>query len=279
MREAARVLAAGLAAAALLAAPAGAQEWRNVTSARQLQGEQALDVRVEYGAGRLTVGPAAEGLLYRMQLRYDERMVHPVSEYRDGVLRLGVESSRRNQRIRRGGTAAIGLVPSVPTELRLDFGAGEAEVELGGMAVRRLDVSTGASETRLRFSHPNRVDADAVAITAGAASVRATGLGNARAAAYRFDGGVGDVTLGFDGAWTRDATLDVEMGLGSLALRFPRGLGVRIRKDSFLTSFSPSGMVRRGDAWYSRDWDTAQHRLTVDIQAALGSIDVQWTDR
>lgn len=279
MREAARVLAAGLAAAALAAAPAGAQEWRTVTSARQLQGEQALDVRVEYGAGRLTVGPAADGLLYRMQLRYDERMVHPVSEYRDGVLRLGVESSRRNQRIRRGGTAAIGLVPTVPTALRLDFGAGEAEVELGGMAVRRLDVSTGASETRLRFSESNRVDAEAVAISAGAASVRATGLGNARAAAYRFDGGVGDVTLGFDGAWTRDATLDVEMGLGSLTLRFPRGLGVRIRKDSFLTSFSPSGMVRRGDAWYSRDWDTAEHRLTVDIQAALGSIDVQWTDR
>jgi hypothetical protein len=36
--------------------------------------------------------------------------------------------------------------------------------------------------------------------------------------------------------------------------------------------------VRRGDAWYSRSWDGARDRLTVRIDAALGSIDVQWID-
>ena len=270
--------AALLAAAVLAAAPAHAQDWRSVTSARQLHGEREVAVRLEYGAGRLQVGPADGGLLYRMQLRYDERSMRPVSEYDDGVLRLGVRGHRQNQRIRRGGTAAIGLAPAVPMDLALSFGAGEAEVELGGMAVRRLDLSTGASETSLRFSSPNRVAADVVSLSAGAASLRATGLGNSRATRYVFDGGVGDVTLAFDGVWDRDASLDVDMGLGSVTLRFPRGLGVRIQKDSFLTSFSPGGMVRRGDAWYSRDWDTAEHRLTVQIDAALGSIDVQWMD-
>ena len=37
-------------------------------------------------------------------------------------------------------------------------------------------------------------------------------------------------------------------------------------------------MVRRGDAWYSRNWDSARYKLTVQIDAALGSIDVQWMD-
>jgi hypothetical protein len=66
------------------------------------------------------------------------------------------------------------------------------------------------------------------------------------------------------------------MGLGSLTLRFPRALGVRIQREGFLTRFSPAGMVRRGDAWYSNNWDSARYKLTVQVDAALGSVDVEW---
>jgi hypothetical protein len=69
------------------------------------------------------------------------------------------------------------------------------------------------------------------------------------------------------------------LGIGSLTLRFPRSLGVRITKNSFLTSFDSSGMIRRGNAFYSRSWDTAPHKLSLDVSAALGSIQVEWIDR
>jgi hypothetical protein len=105
------------------------------------------------------------------------------------------------------------------------------------------------------------------------------GLGNARAARYSFQGGVGETTLDFGGEWTRSATASAELGIGSLTLRFPRSLGVRITKNSFLTSFDSSGMIRRGNAFYSRNWDTAPHKLSLDVSAALGSIQVEWIDR
>lgn len=283
MRSERRAALALTGAAALLcaAAPAAAQEWRTVTSARQVQGEQALRVEVTYGAGDLRVRPAEGGLLYRLQVRFDERQFRPVTEYdrASGRLRLGVEGLRRNQRVRNGGSATVELSPRVPTDLKLEFGAGEADLELGGLSLRGVDLSTGASETRVRWSGPNRVQARMVKIAAGASSIRVRGLGNARAERLRFEGGVGEATLEFDGAWERNASLDVEMGVGSMTLRFPRDLGVRIdRESSFLSSFSAGGMVRRGNAWYSPNWDGARHRLTVRMNAALGSTTVQWID-
>ena len=282
MRPDRRSLAPLVLAAALLgaAAPAQGQTWRNVTSVRQIQGERALDVQVEYGGGDLRVRPAASGLLYRMQMRYDERQMRPVTAYdrESGRLRLGVQGVRRNQRAQRGGNATMELAPGIPTDLSLEFGAGRAELELGGLSLRSVDLSTGASETEVRFGAPNRVQAGTVRVASGASRLHIRGLGNARAERIVLDGGVGEATLEFDGAWDRNASLSVDMGLGSLTLRFPRSLGVRIEKDSFLTSFSPAGMVRRGDAWYSRGWDAARHRLTVQIDAALGSINVQWID-
>jgi N-terminal domain of toast_rack, DUF2154/Cell wall-active antibiotics response 4TMS YvqF len=271
-------------AATALAGGAHAQGMRSMTSARQLSGEERqLDVALQYGAGRLKVEPASGGFLYRMEMRYDERAFTPLTEYdRDsGRLRLGVESNRRrgeSTRVDREQRATIALTPDVPMELELEFGAGEAEVELGGLSIRDVQIQTGASETRISFSEPNRVEARTVRVEAGAAELTVTGLGNARAERLEFEGGLGETTLDFGGEWRKDASVSIEMGVGSLTLRLPRGVGVRIEKDSFLTSFDAPGMVRRGRAWFSRDYDDATRKLNISIDAALGSIDVQWFD-
>lgn len=278
-----RLLAAvGLGAALGAADAAQAQSWRTMSSARQHAGERALDVAVEYGAGRLRVEPATGGLLYRFEMRYDEDQFRPVTDYdRDaGTLRLGMKGldADGNRRMHGGGNASLSLNPQVPTDLRLDFGAGQADVDLGGLSLRGLRLSTGASEARISFSQPNRIQADTVRLTAGAADLQVTGLGNARAARYEFEGGVGQTTLDFSGAWSRGATAAVKMGIGSVKLRFPRDLAVSIVKSSFLTSFDADGMTRRGNTWYSGNWSRAPHRLTVEIDAAIGSIDVEWVD-
>lgn len=275
------VLLAALLAVAL-PDPLAAQSWRNATFARQTQGETALDVQVEYAAGKLSIAPADGALLYEMKTRYDEEQFTPHSSYdRDsGTLRLGLGTRKGNDgnniKMDDEATAAIRLARNVPMEIDLDFGAGEADLELGGLAVRELDLSTGASSTRVRFSTPNAVAAKRVRMQAGAAELRAENLANSRAERFSFQGGVGETVLDFGGEWTRNASAEVKLGIGSLTLRFPRDLGVKLEKSSFLTSFNANGLVKRGNAYYSRNWDRAAHRLTVDVSAALGSIDVEW---
>ena len=273
--------------AALLAAiavPVWAQQtWRTITSARQVAGERRIDVNVEYGAGRLRVEPERGNLLYRMELRYDESTVVPVSSYdrQSGRLRLGLDTKKGRQRRddRNGeGRANIALTPAVPMALKLAFGAGEADVKLGGLAIESLDISTGASETRVSFDRPNRAVARVVKLESGAANLVVTRLANARAQRIDFEGGVGETTLDFGGTWTSDARATVKMGIGSVTLRLPRSLGVRIEKNSFLASFDSNGMVKRGNAWFSRGYDQAPRKLNIQIDAAIGSIDVDWID-
>lgn len=275
MYKAIAVLSLG--ALALWPAPAAAQDWRTITSRRQQAGEDRLRVEVEFGAGELRVEPAAAGALYHTSIRYDASIFRPVTTYRGGSLKLGLEGGGGvKPRIREGGRLELGLGPGVPLDLDLAFGAVEADLELGGLKIRRAEISTGASETRLRFSQPNPERLDDLTIAVGAAAFRATGLANANAERVKVDGGVGEIVLDFTGEWRRDLTVDIDMGLGSLTLRIPRGVGVRVVKDTFLMSFDSQGLIKRGNAYYSEDWDEAKYRLNIAVDGALGSIDVRW---
>ena len=91
--------------------------------------------------------------------------------------------------------------------------------------------------------------------------------------------GVGDLTIDLTGEWRRDADVKVTMGLGSRQLVFPEGLGVKHERKTFLTSVDTQGLVKRGDSYYSLDWETAEHRVTVRVEAAFVSVDVRWESR
>jgi len=256
-----------------------AQTWRTVTMSRQHDGESSLDVRIRYGVGRLDLRSAEPGLLYSMRLRYDEEVYEPVADYEGNRLRLGVDVIQRKIRVGERdhvGQLDVALARGVPTDLDLEFGAGRADLDLGGLSLTRLDLRTGASETRLDVSSPNPERMRDATIEVGAAEFSARKLGNLNAAEIVISAGVGQVTLDFTGEWRRDADVVVDMGLGSLELRFPEGIGVRLRKNTFLTAFDSEGLIKRGDSYYSPDWDEAEHRITLDVDAAFGSIEVAW---
>ncbi len=275
---------AALLSAALVLGAGGvaeAQEWRSITSARQIQNRSPLDVQIRYGAGELRLEPVESPMLYRMEMRYDERHFSPVTAYDPDrrTLRLGTESReerRGRMNVRDGGRATIALTREVPLDLDLQFGAGEADIDLGGLSLRRVSISTGASETKVRFSARNPIAADQIRIEAGAASLEVTGLANTRAERINFQGGVGSTILDFSGEWTRSATAAVQIGVGSVVIRVPRGVGVRVSRSSFLTSFDAEGLTRQGNNFFSGDWETATHRLDLSVNAAFGSVRIEW---
>lgn len=270
-----------VAAAALVLSANGlsGQSWRTVTMSRQLGDEQEVKVDVQYGAGHFTVSPMDGGALYRMRLRYDEELFEPVAEYTSGEIRLGTDNIVRRIRLGRwemGGEFDLELSTNVVMDLRMEFGAVKAEFDLGGLQLTDLSIATGASQTHIDVSEPNPVEMNIAQFEVGAAEFTARRLGNLNARSIQVDAGVGDISLGLTGRWQRDARLSVDMGLGSLELRLPVGLGVKIVKDTFLASFDSEGLVKRGNAYYSLDYDDADRRLTIDIDAAFGSIDVVW---
>ncbi len=248
---------------------------------RQVEDEQSVEVNVEYGTGRLSVGPAEAGVLYRMQLEYDEDAFEPLAEYQGSLLRIGTEGLGRRIRLgsdRTAGEMELALSRDVAMDLGMDFGAVRADIDLGGIPLTRLEIATGASETLVDISEPNPETMSRASMDVGAAEFTVRNLGNFNTQEIEIDAGVGDIELGFAGDWRQNARVSVDMGLGSLVLRFPRGLGVRLETDTFLTSLDPQGLVKRGDEYYSLDYDESEYQITVDVDAAFGSIRVEWVD-
>ena len=270
-------LSGALIAALLGGAPlAHAQDWRTITSLRQYKGEDHLDVDLKYGAGTLYVTPGDATSLYKTTLRYDANHFRPLTQYSDNELRVGVEGEHVHGGNIKAQRLDLSLGPRVPLDLELEFGAAQANIELGGLRIRSAHIQTGASETTVNVASANSERCSTLKLEVGAASFEALGLGNLNCERVDVDGGVGDMTLDFNGAWRNNTDVKIDMGLGSLTLRLPRGLGVQVHKEGFLASFDSQGLIKRGGVYYSENWQKASNHLTIDVDAAFGSIDVVW---
>lgn len=293
LRGAAAAFCAGL---GLLALPGEGHAQRapvEINAARQVDGVQEITVDLRYGAGELKIGPGETGHLYDLHLQYDPSRIEPERSWSEsggsGTLTVKIHGTRDGHlgRIHAGSGDGSGfsdlsslrlqLDRKVPAKLRLSVGAGDNELELGGIPVRLLKLETGASRTELSFSAPNPTVMEDLTLRVGASEFHGERLGNARFRRFTFEGGAGDVELDFTGAgWDGTAVGTVHMGIGSLDLRFPADLGVRLERSSFLAAFDTSGFVKSADGDYrTANWDSASRRLDLKVETALGSVDAE----
>jgi hypothetical protein len=261
-----------------------AQSWRTFTTSRQVRGESQLDVEIEFVSGTLRIHPGVRGSLFRIDAKYNEEMFESSTSYDprgsrlsvkitpddfDGAIDLDDDSPQYLD---------LALSPAVPVALDLKFGATKSEIELGGLAVHRAEVKTGASETSIGFERPNRVPCSELSIAVGAAELTVHGIGNSRCEHVKLTGGAGDVTLDFTGSWPMGSRTeaDVTMGFGSLTLRIPQNVGVELTMSRLFASFEDEGFEKRGSHWVSANYDDAHATLRLHVRAILGDVSVDW---
>jgi hypothetical protein len=262
---------------------AEAQTMRPFSTFRQLHGETRLNARLEYGSGNLRLQPGEPRELYRMSLSYDQDRFLPISDFDSpgrtvhlGLKARGEGGVRVVSRNQLSQSALVSLSPRVELNLDLSLGAVDADLELGGLRLAELDLKTGASQATIRFSRPNTMRCRTATFSAGAAEVSVIGLGNSRCEEIHFDGGVGKVLLDFTGSPTSDTRVEVKMAVGGISLRLPRAAGVRISMDKFLASFDAAGLIRRGGAFVSPNYDKADRKLDIELTTAIGGVEVEW---
>lgn len=263
-----------------LAAPASAQSWKTFDVSRQLRDTTEHTVRVRYPVGRITLRSTTDPVIYSMRLRYDENRMYPLHRYDPETHRatLGFEGDDSHWKNSKNlGESALDLELSsvVPIDLDLLIGAAEARLNVGGLALSRLRVETGAAEARLDFSERNKIEMRRLDIQLGAAGFVLRNLGNARVRDIRVEGGVGKVDLDFGGTLENDVTVDVNVALGRLSLRLPRDVGIRVQLQRFIAGVDHPGLHKRGDAYYSDNWDDAKVRMRVRAETVLGAIEIE----
>ena len=249
--------------------------------ARGYSGEERLRADVEYAAGKLHIGPAPSGTLFEMALQYDPTRFRPIGEYQpDGTVRIGAEN------IRRGGfrfgrrrtlpqSAEIGFAPQAALDLRVTMGAADADLALGGLRLEALRLTTGASRTRLSFDDPNPGTCATVDVTTGAGDLRIANAGNSGCAEWRFDGGVGKVTVDLAGAWRGDPRMALNLAVGGVVFEAPLDLGLRVRMNGLMAKFEGDDFVKNGKTWTSNGFDQAARKVELEVHSAIGGVRVE----
>lgn len=271
-------------AASLLGSALPAQSWRSVEAARQARALDTLRVRVDYTVGALRIAASPDSLLYRAQLRYDAERFEPVREFdaSASTLRVGVRGDAELPlRIGGGkeeGSLELALAPAQPIDLELDLGATEANLDLTGLPISRLEIGSGASELTLSFETPNPIAMRELTIDAGVARVIGLRIGNANAERMRVTGTVGSVDLDMRGSWSGTRVVQVAVTFGAATLRIPRSVGVRVKHSRVLGTFDAAGFTEIGDEFVSQSWEGAEQRLLIDARTTFGTLEVRWIE-
>lgn len=266
-------------ASVLLAAPhAGAQRWRTLDASRQVRDTGALTVHVTYGAGKLDLRPATSGVLYSMNIQYDADHAEPYARFDSAARTLDfgihsrgmhIEKSDKNQ-----GALHAELSSRVPMELSMELGAVEGELQLGGLRLTEFALKGGAAALSVRFDQPNLARMRRMTFEVGAAELKVLRAGNAAPEFIRASVGVGSLSLDLGGEWTRDIELDANVALGGLSVHVPPDAGVRIDASTFLVGFEKAGLLKRGDAWVTPEFDAATRHVRIRMQGAFGAFNL-----
>jgi hypothetical protein len=168
----------------------------------------------------------------------------------------------------------------VTIDLIVDIGAANADLELGGLKLREFDLDVGAADARVAFSEPNLTTLELFRVDAGACDLDLSGLGNARFEHLDFDGGVGSFTLDFTGEFDFEASAEISVGLGSIEIILPEGIGVRVEaEDNWLSSVDlPRRYFDRvdDDIYETENFDAADGKLIIQLEIGLGSADISF---
>ena len=166
----------------------------------------------------------------------------------------------------------------IPISFEIGLGLGKGDFDLSGLNVRDLRLSAGASSVFLRFNKPNKSVIEDLTIESGLSKFNGEGLCNANFNHLKFEGGVGSYTLDFGGELKKEVDVDIEVGLGSLVVRVPEEIGVKvIYKKSLLAHIDlDRSFTEQGEnSFFSPNYKSAQGKMNVRIEAGLGSVKVR----
>lgn len=167
---------------------------------------------------------------------------------------------------------------AIPIDFKIEFGAGEADIDLTGLQVQNLSISSGASSAELRCDEPNPISAERVDIESGVSKFDAKNLCNLNFEKLTFSGGVGAYRLDFGGKLRQSGKVKVEVGLGSVTIYLPKETPARVEfEDHWFAGFDlDEGFHRVKKGVYETDnYKNADARLTIVLEAGLGSVKVR----
>lgn len=163
--------------------------------------------------------------------------------------------------------------------LNLDYGLGNANIDLSGLAVEKLKIITGNADVNVSYSSgiENKVTMDTFYIKVDMGTVNAKQINLARSKVVLADVGFGNMFLDFSNKPTDGNHVVGSVGAGNLVIQLPdEGTPVMVHiNDSWLCSINLSKSLKKiGDSKYANAAYTKNSKgaLTFDLDVSMGKI-------
>ena len=249
---------------------------------------------INFGIGKLNLGPGQKRYILTGSIDYDKSLMAPNVSLtsQNNIAKLIVDIKADMRFGNDNGNFSMDdlninkddnnykinfkMPTRIATDMHLDFGLGEAELDLTNLRISQFKMDCGLSDVRMKVSKPNRIDCDIVEISTGISDYDGKGLGNLNSSKYIIDVGLGSANIDFTGDLDQDTNLNISVGLGSLELLLPDHVNIKLTVDSgLLSSIDVRGLVSKGNGHYeSKDWHERWSTIEGKISVGLGSVDV-----
>jgi len=251
---------------------------------RDYENEEQIDVSLELGVTNFKLKKGDENQLYRVEYGEGEGFSHRVifahkelqvsndlkkpTKFDFTSLKQFVDPTTKK--------CFIELNPNVKLFLKVKFGGGKADLDFSGLKVKRLRLSSGASDTKVAFNTVNTEVLDYLKIESGASNLNLSGLGNTNCSEMDISLGACTATLDFSGETSMDMYTEITMRVGRLNLLIPKELGVKIKADDRLAEMRlPDFNIREGYR-VSKNIDEAKNILNLRIGSTLAQVNLSW---
>jgi hypothetical protein len=272
------ILAGALALSTLALSNGGCKklgEVKTIDVAGDAQGDPShpASVRIELGAGDLHITPGGAHVVGGSVKTNASDLEPRIEAAGDHVtVTQGAPGAAKDSKYGNELVAdwRLTLGPT-PIALVVETGAGSADLDLGGLAIKALRVRSGAGATKLGFSAPNPLAADSVDIETGAGAITITDLARFGASTVRVHSGVGAVTVGLGTTVDRDIVLDLEASAGALTIKLPATITARASVQSGVGKVTADGWKKEGNDLVLGA-PGATPRVTVRARTGVGGI-------
>ena len=171
------------------------------------------------------------------------------------------------------------LTDSKPYFLEFIYGVGNANIDLSGLAVKNLKISTGSADVNVGYysALENQSEMDSFFVKVDLGSVNVKNLNLSRTRFVMADVGFGNMTLDFSNKPLVGSKIKGSVGAGNLTIILPKNdtpILVKIQ-DSWLCSVKVPSSLKKvaentfANAAYSKN---AKNSLVFDLDVSMGNI-------
>jgi hypothetical protein len=171
------------------------------------------------------------------------------------------------------------LTEDLPYSLDLDYGLGNANVDLAGLSISKLKINTGSADVNVSYStsEHNKIDMDTFFIKVDMGSLTARQLNLTRSKYVMADVGFGNMLLDFSDKPSMSHKIKGSVGAGNLVIYLPSNeVPVMVKiSDSWLCSVHLTHNLKKigentfANAAYTKN---PKNALTFDLDVSMGKI-------